>query len=96
MEEDACRTQPSASQSAPKVAKVATPSTSAAPGNVTKKTSDTTAMANEVISSLLKQNNDEIDHDLAAMGKRIRKHLSEEEQDECLLEMSHIVGRYVR
>ena len=52
-------------------------------------------MTKEVIASLLTHEDDEIDLTLSGYAKRIKKSLSDEAKEDCIIEMGEVVNRYI-
>lgn len=63
---------------------------------VTKRAQDANALASDVITSVLKKDEDEIDLAFASLAMRIRKQLNPVEVLECMMEVEQVVGRYMR
>ena len=65
------------------------------PLKVTRKAQDQ-AMTREIITSLLSNEEDEVDVSMSGFGKRIKKSLDANDQEECLMEIGDVVNRYIR
>lgn len=78
----------------PQGQQVAQPGTSGF--KVTKKAQQAQEVAQDVIASLLSQKDDAVDHDLAALGMKMRKDLDEDQLDECMMELQHVVMKHIK
>lgn len=53
-------------------------------------------MAQDVISTLLEQKDDALDHDLAALRLKMRKDLDEDQLDDCIAETQQVVMKHIK
>lgn len=53
-------------------------------------------VAQDVIASLLSQKDDALDHDLAALGMKMRKDLDEDQLDDCMAEIQQVVMNHIK